>query len=179
MEAKNLKKHKKSVNEKLISPSKKEMGNFIWANLRIGTQQGHLRKLWEVFLLLEVKYSYISFLRQKAGHLMTSYSLYRRRSWSMCFCFCFQGLGWLKITWERKGYKFLWCKRSWYPESGYQTKTSSSTERVHQSHPQLSWMDDLDTTTLISHGIWATSGKVWAESGLLLAAETFWERAES
>lgn len=44
MEAKNLKKHKESVNEKLISPSKKEMGNFIWAKFEDWNPAGASQK---------------------------------------------------------------------------------------------------------------------------------------
>ena len=47
--------HTTVVNGKLISWFKKEMENFIWAKLRIITQEQHLGKLWEPFCLLEVK----------------------------------------------------------------------------------------------------------------------------
>ena len=57
-----------SVYEKLISHSKKEMGNFIGAKLRIITQEQPLRKLWELFYPLEVKAQLHRFLRQRAVH---------------------------------------------------------------------------------------------------------------
>ena len=49
------------LNEKLINQSKKEVKNFVKAKLKIKTQEEYLRKLWELFHLLEVKYNYVSF----------------------------------------------------------------------------------------------------------------------
>ena len=44
-----------TVSEKLIHWSKKELENFTQANLRIITQEEHLRELWELFHPVEVK----------------------------------------------------------------------------------------------------------------------------
>ena len=54
-----------SVIKNLINQSKKEMGNFIQANLRIITWEEHLRKLWELFHALELKEQLCKFLRQR------------------------------------------------------------------------------------------------------------------
>ena len=51
------------VNKKLIRQSKKEMENFIWAILRIMTQEQPLRKLRELFHPLEAKEKLYKFLR--------------------------------------------------------------------------------------------------------------------
>ena len=50
--------------KKWISWSKEEMENFIWAKLRIITQQ-HLRKLWELFRPLEVKAQLYKFFEKE------------------------------------------------------------------------------------------------------------------
>ena len=52
----------------LISRSKKEMESFILAKLRIINWEQPLRKLWELFHLLEVKAQLYKVLRQKAVH---------------------------------------------------------------------------------------------------------------
>ena len=49
------KKDSRYVDEKLISCSKKERNNFIWAKLSIRTWEQQFRKLQELFCPLEVK----------------------------------------------------------------------------------------------------------------------------
>ena len=56
------------LNEKSISQSKKEMENFIQAKMRIITQEQLLRKLRELFNLLEVKAQIYKLLRPRAIH---------------------------------------------------------------------------------------------------------------
>jgi len=49
------------------------MENFIRAKLRIITQEEHLRTLWVLLYLLEVKAHLNKFFKQRAAHQMAFY----------------------------------------------------------------------------------------------------------
>ena len=57
----------------LSGRSRREMENFIRAKLRIITQEEHLRTLWVLLYLSEVKAHLNKFFKQRAAHQMAFY----------------------------------------------------------------------------------------------------------